>query len=63
MLVLSRKKSQQILIGQGIRITVVRIDRNQVRLGINAPEGLTVLRAELLSRPRENQGRVPVGAE
>ena len=39
MLVLSRKLSQQILIGSDIAITVVRIEGNQVRLGIEAPLG------------------------
>jgi carbon storage regulator len=51
MLVLSRKPSQQILIGPEIRITVVRIDRNQVRLGIQAPPGLSILRSELIATP------------
>lgn len=49
MLVLSRKQSQQIVIGRDIRITIVKLDRNQVRLGIEAPRGITVLRAELLA--------------
>ena len=35
MLVLSRKTSQQVMIGSDVSITIVRIDRNQVRLGIN----------------------------
>ncbi len=48
MLVLSRKLSQQILIGTDIVITVVKIDGNQVRLGIEAPRGVTILRDELL---------------
>jgi carbon storage regulator len=47
MLVLSRKASQQVIIGTDIRITVVRIDRNQVRLGIDAPAGVAILRDEL----------------
>jgi carbon storage regulator len=51
MLVLSRKQSQKIVIGRDIRITVVRIDRNQVRLGIDAPPGIVVLREELLGAP------------
>jgi carbon storage regulator CsrA len=51
MLVLSRRTSQQIMIGPEIRITVVRIDRNQVRLGIQAPPGLSILRSELLATP------------
>ena len=47
MLVLSRKQSQQIVVGQDIRITIVKIDRNQVRLGIEAPRGIAILRKEL----------------
>lgn len=47
MLVLSRKESQQVMIGTDIRITVVRTDRNRVRLGIEAPGCMTILRGEL----------------
>ena len=49
MLVLSRKQSQQIMIGPDIRITVVKVERNQVRLGIEAPRGIAILREELTS--------------
>jgi carbon storage regulator len=48
MLVLSRKRSEQIVIGSEIRITVVKLEGSQVRIGIEAPDDLTVLRAELL---------------
>ncbi len=47
MLVLSRKPSQRILIGKDVTITVVRIDRNQVRIGIDAPAEVSILRDEL----------------
>jgi carbon storage regulator len=56
MLVLSRKQSQQVAIGPDIRITIVRLERNQVRLGIEAPRGVTVLRAELLAREQAGNG-------
>ena len=49
MLVLSRKLSQQIVIGSDIRITVVKIDRNQVRIGIEAPDDVAILRGELIA--------------
>ena len=52
MLVLSRKRMESVVIGSGIRLTVVRIEGGQVRLGIEAPDDLTVLRAELLE-PKE----------
>jgi carbon storage regulator len=48
MLVLSRKRSERILIGDDIRIIVVKLDKNQVRLGIEAPQGVTIIREELL---------------
>lgn len=47
MLVLSRKQHDSILIGDDIKITVVRIDRTQVRIGIEAPPHINVLREEL----------------
>ena len=56
MLVLSRKRSQQVTIGPDIRITIVKVERNQVRLGIEAPRGITVLRAELLARGEAANG-------
>jgi len=57
MLVLSRKQSQQIVIGPDIRITVVKVERNQVRLGIDAPEGLVVLREEIVGKQTESKVR------
>ena len=55
MLVLSRKLSQQILIGSDIAITVVRIEGNHVRLGIEAPAGVSILRDELVARQNRNE--------
>jgi carbon storage regulator len=49
MLVLSRKLGERIVIGDNIVVTVVKVDRNQVRLGIEAPGNVSVLREELLS--------------
>ncbi len=44
MLVLSRKLGEQIIIGENILITVVKIDRNQIRIGIEAPQNIAVYR-------------------
>ena len=57
MLVLSRKSSQQIMIGSEILITVVKIEGNQVRLGIQAPSNVTILRTELDVIADENRDR------
>ena len=48
MLVLSRKPLQSIMIGPDIKITIVKVERNQVRIGIEAPRQLTILRDELV---------------
>ena len=47
MLVLSRKVGERILIGEQVAITVVRINATTVRLGIDAPSKLVVVREEL----------------
>ena len=48
MLVLSRKLNEKIMINGNIVITVVKIDRNQVRIGIEAPGEIPVYREEIL---------------
>ena len=53
MLVLSRKVGERILIGDQIAITVVRIAGQGVRLGIEAPQNMPVMREELATRPSE----------
>lgn len=47
MLVIGRKPSERILIGDHIIITVVRIREDQVRLGIDAPDDVLIIREEL----------------
>jgi carbon storage regulator len=47
MLVLSRKESQQIRLGDSIVLTIVRLTGDRVRLGIEAPEDIVILRQEL----------------
>ena len=47
MLVLTRKASQQIQIGDGIVITILQVKGNTVRVGIEAPREVRVIRGEL----------------
>ena len=47
MLVLSRKERERIKLGDSIVVTVVRLTADRVRLGIEAPSEIRVLRGEL----------------
>lgn len=57
MLVLTRKLMERIYIGDEICVTVVRLESGQVRLGIDAPRHIAVVRGELTphrdARPSE----------
>lgn len=48
MLVLSRKTGERIMIGDQVTITVVRIGPNNVRIGIEAPRDMNIVREELV---------------
>ena len=56
MLVLSRKVGEKILIGDNISVTVVRVSQGTVRLGVEAPDDLSIVREEIKdqqpARPR-----------
>ena len=54
MLILTRKVDQGIVIQGNILVTVLRVERDRVKLGISAPEEITVLREELLARDADN---------
>ena len=56
MLVLSRRKSEVIRIGEDIRIMIVRIGPNSVRVGIDAPRNLNVVREELVIDKQKEAG-------
>ncbi len=49
MLVLTRKKEQKIRIGQDIKITILKIQGNQVSIGIEAPKNTQIVRDELIN--------------
>ena len=56
MLVLTRKALESIEIGRDVKIVVLRIDRNQVRIGIDAPEAVHIVRTELVERDKQCGG-------
>jgi carbon storage regulator len=52
MLVLSRRESERIKLGESIVLTVIRVSGDRVRLGIEAPPEVLVLREELQPRQK-----------
>ncbi len=62
MLVLSRRKGQSIMIGDEIELTVVDIQGDQIRLGINAPKNISIHRKEVfIEIQKENQEAAQIG--
>ena len=56
MLVIGRKKGETLLIGEDIEITIVKIENGSVKIAINAPKEITILRKELYKEvTEENQ--------
>jgi carbon storage regulator len=56
MLVLSRRPSEEIVIGGNVRVTVLSVEGNRVRLGIVAPQSVSVDRREVYERRQELDG-------
>jgi carbon storage regulator CsrA len=53
MLVLSRKLDESIVIGDNINIKIVSIEKGIVKLGIDAPKDISIIRNELLEDVKE----------
>ena len=62
MLVLSRKVGERILIGDNIAVTVVRVAPGIVRLGVEAPKDLPILREEIQEDFKEQSPSQPTAA-
>lgn len=57
MLIVTRKVDETVCIGDNIRVTVVQVRGKQVRLGIEAPQDLLVLRAEQIHRGGKEEAK------
>ena len=63
MLILSRRAGDAILIEGGIRIVVLASDRRGVRLGIEAPTHVSIVREEIVTQIADENRRANVGLE
>ncbi|HHW24134.1 MAG TPA: carbon storage regulator CsrA [Clostridiales bacterium] len=54
MLVITRKSSESILIGNDIRVTVLEISEGKVKIGIEAPKHVNIVRTEVLETINAN---------
>ena len=53
MLVITRKKGESLMICDDIEVTIVKLDDGSVKLGINAPKEVTILRKELYEQVKD----------
>lgn len=54
MLILTRRPSESFMIGDDIRISIMTVNGNQVRIGIEAPRDVVVDREEIYERKKRN---------
>lgn len=57
MLILTRKINERIVIGGDIEITILKVSRDKVKLGIKAPESVSIQREELMASITEENLR------
>lgn len=55
MLVVTRKQDESILISDDIEITVLEISRDKVKIGVNAPKEIKIIRSELKATKETNE--------
>lgn len=62
MLILQRKAGESLLIGEDVEVSVLSVDAGRVRLAIQAPKSVQILRSELKVAAEANQEAAGEGA-
>lgn len=62
MLVLSRKEDQSIVIGENITIKIVSLEKGAVKIGIDAPKEMSIIRSELIEEIKQSNKAAARGA-
>lgn len=62
MLVVTRKQDESIIISDNIEITVLEVGKDKVKIGINAPKEVKIIRSELKAAQQTNEQAARAGA-
>ncbi|MCB2294283.1 carbon storage regulator CsrA [Clostridium algoriphilum] len=60
MLVIGRKKGESLLIGDDVEITIIKVENGSVKIAINAPREISILRKELYKEVTDENQRAMV---
>jgi carbon storage regulator len=60
MLVIGRKKGESLLIGEDVELTIIKIENGSVKIAINAPKEVVILRKELYKEVTDENQRAMV---
>ncbi len=59
MLILTRKLGESIIIGENVQLSVVEINKNNIKIGINAPKDVSIYREEVFEKIKEENKMAP----
>ena len=63
MLILTRRVGETLIVGDDVKVTVLGVKGNQVRIGVDAPKDVSVHREEIYQRIQREKGILPEGED